>query len=122
MKKKDQNADTPATKRDIELLRKDVQADLELWGGNSSSNINDVEESLSARIGSVEENLSSRVGGLEEEMHAGFASLKKVLEHILFVVQSIEGRAQETRGDHEQIEKHEKRITDAEVQIRMLQK
>lgn len=96
MKKKSPNNDAPATEHDLAML-----------GGHLSSRIDDVEENIAE---------------VKEEMRNGFASLNKVLENILFVVQTIEGRAQETRGDHEQIEKHEERITAVEVQVRMLQK
>lgn len=111
MKKKVQNQDAPATRHDVALVQQDLQHDLELMGGHLMSNIDDVEEKL-----------SNRFDGLQEEMRAGFASVQKVLESILFVVETIEGRNQKTRGDHEQIEKHESRITAVEVQVRMLQK
>lgn len=132
MKKKDQNEETPATAHDVKL----VQDDLEMLGGHLSSRIEDVREELSSQIHDVREDLSSRIDGVREELSSRIdgveetlveikdelVSQRKVSESLLKVVESIEGRYQETRGDHEKIENHNDRIVDLEVQVRMLQK
>lgn len=99
MKKKATNGDTPATAHDLAML-----------GGHLSSRIDNVED----RLGGVEGRLTS----VEDEL----VSHRKILELILSVVQSLEARAKEAEKHDGILKNHEKRISDTEVQIRMLRR
>lgn len=106
MKKNATNGNKPATQHDVEML-----------GGHLSSRIDEVE----GRLGGVED----RLGGVENRLDSVEGELKthrKILESILNVVQTIEARSQETKDHPLILKNHEKRISDTEVQIRMMRR
>ncbi len=96
MKKKATNGNTPATQHDLAML-----------GGHLSSRIDDVEEDVKS---------------LREEMREEFASQRKIMEAILSIIQTLEVRAKETKGHDVMLKNHEKRISDTEIQIRMIRR
>ncbi|MEK7499881.1 MAG: hypothetical protein AAB649_04730 [Patescibacteria group bacterium] len=110
MKKKVTNSNKPVTQHDMELL-----------GGHLSSRIDEVEESVKEEIVGVKDEIvgiNERLDSAEEEM----ASHRKILESILNVVRSIDARYLETKDHPVILKNHEKRISDTEVQIRMMRR
>ncbi|MDA1168901.1 MAG: hypothetical protein O3A36_01025 [bacterium] len=120
MKKKATNSNEPATQHDLELL-----------GGHLSSRIDEVEgavEEVKDEIVGVKDEIVGvkgeivgvkvRLDNAEEEM----AIHRKILEAILSVVKSIDARAKETKDHPIILKNHEKRISDTEVQIRMMRR
>lgn len=94
----------------IETLRKESQEDLELMGGNLTFQIDEMREEQ-AKQGNVLENV------ITEQ-----AKQSRVLGDILSVNQAILGQLGGMQNHGNRIENHEERITDVEVQVRMLRR
>lgn len=96
----------PATKEDIKRL----DEDLELMGGNLAFQIDEVR----GDIAKINERLDTQHETLERH--------EDILGSILSVLQSISGQLAPIKDAPEKIENHEERITDLEVQARMMRR
>lgn len=81
-----------------------TQGDLEIWGGNLLFEIEESRQENNERMDKQDKTLARHEG---------------VLESILMVLQSINGKLAPLKETPEKVENHEKRITDLEVQVRM---